>query len=260
MGEMRQFQLWVILASNLRYWGNHLLTPKKRRSLWIKSWNMQKWKDQRSTLFMLKITRLLHLGPIQTKRMARISSLWSILWEEERQPRIKASHIQGYRRELKQEFRNFPGLSRHLKWVWNLKAEVKLIVFSISHRLTKTQGSRTNLEERAWIKTAVVTWEMRHLAVSPMNQTPQLLRALLLILSIAWTLGRWIQTVRSTFHRSQKIRKRVEICARSTPFSIRGSTSFSSCSSAFYILLCASFWLCSITRIISKSLPAISRL
>jgi hypothetical protein len=168
--KTRLFQLWVICTSNLRYWGNLQFLPKKRRSRLFPS--MQKMKDLSRTLFMPKIIRQLHLGLMQKIKMVWINSFRSILWVEI-QPSIKANHIQCYMRKLNQEFRNFHGQSRLLKWVWNLKAEVKLIVFSISPRLTKTQGSRTNLEERVWIKTAVATWEMRHQAVSPMSQTLQ---------------------------------------------------------------------------------------
>ena len=129
--KMRPSLLWVICTSNLKFRESHQLTPKKRRSKLFPS--MQKMKDQSSTLFMLKITRQHHLGRMQKIKMVRITSSWSILWAE-RQPSTKASLIQGYMRKLNQEFRNFHGQSRHLKWVWNLRAEVKLIVFSISPR------------------------------------------------------------------------------------------------------------------------------
>ena len=168
--KTRLFQLWVICKSSLRYGGNHRLMPKKKLSRLSPS--MQKMKDQRGRRFMPKITRLHHLGLKQKIQMVRITSLWSIHWVE-LQPSTKAGHFQGWQRKLKREFRNFPGQSRHLKWVWNSKAEVKLTAFSISPRLTKTQGSRTNLEGRVWIKTAAVTWEMRRQAVSPMSQTLQ---------------------------------------------------------------------------------------
>ena len=168
--RMRLLHLWVTCTSNLRYRGNHQ-SPKKRQIRSFPSME-KKLKGRSSALFMLKITRLPHSGLRQKIKTARITLLWSILWVDQ-QPSIRARRIQAYMRKSNQEFRNFLGQSRHLKWVWNLKAEVKSTAFSISPRSTRTQGSRINPDERVWTKTAVATWEMRHQAVSRMSQTPR---------------------------------------------------------------------------------------